>query len=48
MSLDLLDVQSLPDPNLQPPTIAQAGDPFAALRIAHLWRAYRGACPSIA
>jgi hypothetical protein len=36
MSLDLLEVQSLPDPNLQPPTIAQAGDPFAALRIAHL------------
>jgi len=26
----------LPDPNVQPPTIAEPGDPFAALRIVHL------------
>ncbi len=26
----------LPDPNVQPPTIAESGDPFAALRILHL------------
>ncbi len=26
----------LPDPNVLPPTIAEAGDPFAALRIVHL------------
>lgn len=25
----------LPDPNLQPPTVAETGDPFAALRIVH-------------
>jgi len=26
----------LPDPGLQPPTIAESGDPFATLRIVHL------------
>jgi hypothetical protein len=26
----------LPDPNLHPPTVAESGDPFAALRVAHL------------
>jgi len=26
----------LPDPDLRPPTIAETGDPFAALRILHL------------
>ncbi len=26
----------LPDPNIQPPTIAEAGDPFAELRVVHL------------
>jgi hypothetical protein len=26
----------LPDPRLQPPTLAEAGDPFAALRVVHL------------
>jgi len=26
----------LPDPNLQPPTVAESGDPFAALRVLHL------------
>jgi hypothetical protein len=37
MTLELHDVAGLPDPNLQPPTIAQSGDPFAALRVAHLF-----------
>ena len=36
MSLDLLEVPGLPDPNLRPPTIASSGDPFAGVRIAHL------------
>ncbi len=26
----------LPDPNLTPPTVAESGDPFAAVRIVHL------------
>ncbi|MEO6207660.1 MAG: hypothetical protein ABIP77_06880 [Candidatus Limnocylindrales bacterium] len=26
----------LPDPNIQPPTIAEAGDPFTSLRVVHL------------
>lgn len=26
----------LPDPNLHPPTVAESGDPFAALRVVHL------------
>ena len=26
----------LPDPNLQPPTIAESGDPFARVRVLHL------------
>ncbi len=26
----------LPDPNLQPPTVAESGDPFAVARIVHL------------
>ena len=34
--LALRDVPDLPDPHLQPPTIAESGDPFAAVRIAHL------------
>jgi len=29
-------VVGLPDPGLSPPTVAQSGDPFAALRIVHL------------
>jgi hypothetical protein len=36
MSLALLAVRGLPDPDLRPPTVAESGDPFAALRIAHL------------
>ena len=36
MTLALRDVSGLPDPNIRPPTIAQTGDPFAVLRVAHL------------
>ena len=34
--LELRDLPGLPDPRLQPPTVADAGDPFAELRIVHL------------
>jgi hypothetical protein len=34
--LSLRDVPGLPDANLQPPAVAQSGDPFAAVRIVHL------------
>jgi len=34
--LQLRDVASLPDPELRPPVVAEAGDPFSALRVAHL------------
>ncbi len=34
--LALRETPGLPDPNLQPPTIAEAGDPFASVRIVHL------------
>jgi hypothetical protein len=34
--LTLREVPDLPDPNLQPPTIAEAGDVFAELRVVHL------------
>jgi hypothetical protein len=37
MSLELRTVDGLPDPNIAPPTVAQAGDPFAALRAAHMF-----------
>jgi hypothetical protein len=36
VTLELRDVASLPDADLRPPTIAEPGDPFAALRVAHL------------
>jgi len=36
LTLDLREVGGLPDPNIAPPTIAESGDPFAALRVAHL------------
>ena len=36
MTLQLRDVSELPDPDLRPPTVAEAGDPFAAVRVAHL------------
>lgn len=34
--LELRPLAGLPDPNIDPPTIAQSGDPFAALRVVHL------------
>ena len=34
--LALRDVPGLPDPTIQPPTVAESGDPFAALRVVHL------------
>jgi hypothetical protein len=36
LNLALRDVPGLPDPNIRPPTLAEPGDPFAALRVAHL------------
>jgi hypothetical protein len=36
MTLELRDVAGLPAPDLRPPTIAESGDPFAALRVVHL------------
>lgn len=36
MTLPLREVPGLPDPDVRPPTVAEAGDPFAALRVAHL------------
>ena len=32
----LRDVSGLPDPDIQPPVVAESGDPFAAVRIVHL------------
>ena len=34
--LETHDLAGLADPNIVPPTTAQSGDPFAALRIVHL------------
>lgn len=34
--LELRDLSGLPDPNIQPPTVAVSGDPFATLRVLHL------------
>ena len=34
--LTLRDTPGLPDPNLQPPQLAEVGDPFAELRVLHL------------
>lgn len=36
MTLDLNDVPGLPRPDLNPPVVARSGDPFSALRVAHL------------
>ena len=33
--LQLRDVPGLPDPDLRPPIVADSGDPFASLRVAH-------------
>ena len=32
----LRDGERLPDPNITPPVVADSGDPFAGLRVAHL------------
>lgn len=43
------DALGLPDPNLQPPTVAESGDPFASLRVVHLLaRIARGRPVSVA
>ena len=34
--MQLRDLPGLPDPRVQPPTVAEAGDPFAQLRVVHL------------
>lgn len=34
--MELRDLPGLPDPRLQPPIVAEAGDPFAELRVVHL------------
>ena len=34
--LELRELGGLPDPSIVPPTIAESGDPFAALRVVHL------------
>lgn len=34
--MKLLDGAQLPDPNIMPPVLAESGDPFAGLRVAHL------------
>jgi hypothetical protein len=34
--LELRDVPGLPDPRLNPPTVAESGDPFSGLRVIHL------------
>jgi len=36
VSLSLREVDGLPDADVRPPTVAEAGDPFAGLRVAHL------------
>lgn len=32
----LRETRDLPDPHLQPPTLAESGDPFAELRVVHV------------
>ncbi len=34
--LELRDLPGLPDPAIEPPKVAESGDPFAALRVVHL------------
>lgn len=36
MSLELRPDPGLPAPDIDPPVVAESGDPFAALRVAHL------------
>ena len=34
--MQLRQTPGLPDPNIQPPTVAEVGDPFGELRVVHL------------
>lgn len=34
--MELRQTAGLPDPNIQPPTVAEVGDPFSQLRVVHL------------
>ena len=34
--MQLRQTPGLPDPNIQPPTVAETGDPFARVRVVHL------------
>lgn len=34
--MQLRPTEGLPDPDIQPPTVAEAGDPFSQLRVVHL------------
>jgi hypothetical protein len=34
--VQLRQTEGLPDPHIQPPTVAEAGDPFSQLRVVHL------------
>jgi hypothetical protein len=34
--MQLRQTEGLPDPNIQPPIVAEPGDPFAQLRVVHL------------
>ncbi len=34
--MQLRQTPGLPDPNVQPPTVAESGDPFSQLRVVHL------------
>jgi hypothetical protein len=36
VSISLRSVAGLPEPDINPPVVAQSGDPFSALRAAHL------------
>lgn len=44
MTMPLRPTPGLPDPDVQPPTVAESGDPFSSLRVVHLLaRIQRGA-----
>ncbi|HWH23407.1 MAG TPA: hypothetical protein VNW68_00785 [Candidatus Limnocylindria bacterium] len=34
--IELRETPDLPDPNIRPPNLARSGDPFTAVRVAHL------------
>jgi hypothetical protein len=43
--LELRQTPGLSDPDLRPPTVADPGDPFAALRVVHLLARIPRGCP---